>query len=130
MAIEKCHSSDAACLKRNREARKAASQADFAKRRAAFEQTGDKKAFYEGRTPDVFAKGELKDLTEKTSPINKMGSAPKMMALDNDNSPLHKYMGFKKLAAETSPALAAYIGRKKYGKKKFQDAAAKGKKLG
>lgn len=39
------------------------------------------------------------------------------------------YEGFKKLAAETSPAIAASIGRKKYGKKKFQNAAAKGKKL-
>lgn len=42
---------------------------------------------------------------------------------------------FKKLKSElankgaTNPgALAAYIGRKKYGKKKFQGLAAKGKK--
>jgi|TARA_R110000782_G_scaffold247883_1_gene334728 hypothetical protein len=34
---------------------------------------------------------------------------------------------FKKLAKKTSPALAAYIGRKKYGKKKFQKLSAKGK---
>ena len=40
------------------------------------------------------------------------------------------YIGFKKLAAKTSPALAAFIGRKKYGKSKFQHAAATGKKLG
>ena len=39
------------------------------------------------------------------------------------------YEGFKKLAAETSPAIAASIGRKKYGKKKFQKAASEGKKL-
>jgi hypothetical protein len=36
---------------------------------------------------------------------------------------------FKALAKKTgSPALAAYIGRKKYGKAKFQKMAAKGKK--
>ena len=39
------------------------------------------------------------------------------------------YVGFKKLAAETSPAIAASIGRKKYGKKKFDKAASEGKKL-
>lgn len=49
-----------------------------------------------------------------------------------------RYMGFKKLKASiasrggvTDPgAVAASIGRKKYGKKRFQTAAAKGKKLG
>jgi hypothetical protein len=49
-----------------------------------------------------------------------------------------KYMGFgktvgalKKQGGVKNPeALAASIGRKKYGKKKFQNAAAKGKKLG
>lgn len=47
-----------------------------------------------------------------------------------------KRCGFKKLTkklagkgAKNPKALAAYIGRKKYGKKKFQKAAAKGKKL-
>lgn len=35
---------------------------------------------------------------------------------------------FKKLAKQTSPALAAWIGRKKYGKEKFQQLAAAGKK--
>ena len=39
------------------------------------------------------------------------------------------YIGFKKLAKKTSPAIAAAIGRKKYGKKAFQKAAAKGKKM-
>lgn len=35
---------------------------------------------------------------------------------------------FKALAKKTgSPALAAWIGRKKYGKKRFQKLAAKGK---
>lgn len=49
-----------------------------------------------------------------------------------------KYMGFKKLKASIAAkggardpaAVAAAIGRKKYGKQKFQAAAAKGKKLG
>jgi len=37
-------------------------------------------------------------------------------------------MGFKKLAAKTSPALAAWIGRKKFGKKEFQKMGEDGKK--
>ena len=48
-----------------------------------------------------------------------------------------KYMGFQKTekalaakGAKNPSALAAWIGRKKYGKEKFQAAAAKGKKLG
>lgn len=49
-----------------------------------------------------------------------------------------KYMGFKKTvaavkksgSAENPEAVAAAIGRKKYGKEKFQKAAAQGKKLG
>lgn len=39
------------------------------------------------------------------------------------------YMGFDKLAAKTSPAIAAAIGRKKYGAKKFNRAAATGHSL-
>lgn len=46
------------------------------------------------------------------------------------------YIGFKKLkkklaakGAKNPAALAAWIGRKKYGKKKFQAAAAKGRKM-
>lgn len=36
---------------------------------------------------------------------------------------------FKQLEAQgKSPALAAFIGRKKYGKKKFQSLSKKGKK--
>lgn len=48
-----------------------------------------------------------------------------------------KYMGFKKVAAAAKAggakdpeAVAASIGRKKYGKEKFQKAAAAGKKMG
>ena len=40
-----------------------------------------------------------------------------------------KYVGFKKLADKVGPAMAAAIGRKKYGKKKFQKAAAEGRKM-
>lgn len=47
------------------------------------------------------------------------------------------YLGFGKLTkslqskgAENPKALAAWIGRKKYGKEKFQTAASKGKRLG
>lgn len=51
---------------------------------------------------------------------------------------MEKYMGFKKTvaaikkggSAENPEAVAAAIGRKKYGKEKFQKAAAAGKKLG
>lgn len=47
------------------------------------------------------------------------------------------YIGFSKLKSEIAAkggvrnpgAVAAAIGRKKYGKKKFQAAAAKGKKM-
>jgi hypothetical protein len=37
--------------------------------------------------------------------------------------------GFAKVAKKTSPQLAAWIGRKLYGKEKFQKAAASGEKL-
>lgn len=41
------------------------------------------------------------------------------------------YMGFDAVAKETgSPALAAWIGRRKYGAKKFNAAAKAGRKLG
>lgn len=39
------------------------------------------------------------------------------------------YTGFNKLAKKTNPRIAAAIGRKKYGKKKFQKAAAQSKKM-
>ncbi len=35
---------------------------------------------------------------------------------------------FKALAKKTSPALAAWIGRKKYGSKKFASLSAKGRR--
>jgi len=50
---------------------------------------------------------------------------------------VEKYMGFAKTTASLAAkgaknpkALAAWIGRKKYGKEKFQAAAASGKKMG
>jgi len=50
---------------------------------------------------------------------------------------VEKYMGFEKTSAalaakgaKNPKALAAWIGRKKYGKEKFQAAAASGKKMG
>ena len=51
-----------------------------------------------------------------------------------DKALVEKYIGFDKLAAkagggEKGAAIAASVGRKKYGKKKFQKAAAKGKKM-
>jgi len=56
---------------------------------------------------------------------------------DDDDEKDEAYMGFDRLkgkpahqGAEDPGALAASIGRKKYGKAKFQHAAAKGKKLG
>ena len=38
------------------------------------------------------------------------------------------YVGFKKLAKKTSPAIAAAIGRKKYGKKGMAALSKKGRK--
>jgi len=56
---------------------------------------------------------------------------------ENEEGLDEKYMGFQKTkqalaakGAKSPAALAAWIGRKKYGKEKFQAAAAKGKKLG
>jgi CRISPR/Cas system CSM-associated protein Csm2 small subunit len=39
------------------------------------------------------------------------------------------YMTFKVLSGKTSPKLAAYLGRKKYGKKGFAALSAHGKKV-
>src|SRR5882672_3243341 len=41
---------------------------------------------------------------------------------------METYIGFKKLAAEKGPALAAYIGRKKYGAKGMHDSKSEHKK--
>lgn len=71
------------------------------------------------------AQHRLKQSTKKN-----LGEDIKQFPLDETKIGFSKLT--KKLAAKgaTSPTgLAAYIGRKKYGKKKFQRAAAKGTKL-
>ena len=58
--------------------------------------------------------------------------------INEDSQVNEKYMGFSKLEREIAKrddvrdpgAVAASIGRKKYGKEKFQKAAAAGKKMG
>jgi len=63
---------------------------------------------------------------------------PKTKLQESIDTISEKYMGFKKTvaaikkggSAENPEAVAAAIGRKKYGKEKFQKAAAAGKKLG
>jgi len=53
---------------------------------------------------------------------------PTMAAAPNSKAPLGQGGRFAAVAAKTgSPALAAFIGRKKYGKAKFQSLAKKGK---
>lgn len=51
-----------------------------------------------------------------------------MAAKPNAKAPLGQGGRFAALAAKTSPAIAAMIGRKKYGNAKMQAMAAKGKK--
>jgi len=58
-----------------------------------------------------------------------------LMAKRRDSAPLGSGERFRRLTAELKQrgvkdpeALAAYIGRKKYGAKKFQQLAAKGKR--
>jgi hypothetical protein len=56
---------------------------------------------------------------------------------EKDKTFAEEYVGFNKLKAKIAAkggvsnpgAVCAAIGRKKYGKKKFQHAAAKGKKM-
>ena len=50
-----------------------------------------------------------------------------MGAKPNPKAPLGQGGRFAALAAQTSPAIAAAAGRKKYGKTKFQKLAAKGR---
>lgn len=51
------------------------------------------------------------------------------MALPNKNAPLGQGGRFAAMVKSgKSPALAAYIGRKKYGAKHFQELALKGHK--
>jgi hypothetical protein len=78
----------------------------------------------------------VKKVTEKTL----SEAVDKIIELIKYNNQVvaEKHMGFKKTvaaikkggSAENPEAVAASIGRKKYGKEKFQQAAAAGKKLG
>ena len=74
--LKRCHSADAACLKKEREARKAKSDAAFAERRKAYEKTGDTQSFYEGRVPTKMGKGSLKDTNLKTTPLPRKKKTP------------------------------------------------------
>jgi hypothetical protein len=78
-------------------------------------------------------------LSESDTPQPAAQSKPKTLLESTMEQVLQeKYMGFKKTVGalkkqggvENPEALAASIGRKKYGKKAFQKAAAAGKKLG
>jgi len=51
----------------------------------------------------------------------------KVSAKPNPKAPLGQGGRFAALAKKTSPALAAFIGRKKYGAKKMAKLSAKGK---
>ena len=83
---------------------------------------------------DILEKLRNVKLTEEAPPakINSDSAVAPATRLDE------KYMGWKKTvsaikkggSAEDPEAVAAAIGRKKYGKEKFQKAAAAGKKLG
>ena len=78
-------------------------------------------------------------LEAKHAPQPSAPQAPKTLLESTMEEVLNeKYMGFKKTVSalkkqggiENPEALAASIGRKKYGKEKFQKAAAAGKKMG
>jgi hypothetical protein len=79
---------------------------------------------------------ELHNESKKEKQINKGTIAEAVAQVEQQLN--EKYMGFKKLEKSIAAsgdvkdpgAVAASIGRKKYGKEKFQKAAAAGKKLG
>ena len=77
-------------------------------------------------------------IEQKSQPTEqKTVDKPKTQLQESIEQVNEKYMGFKKTvaaikkggSAENPEAVAAAIGRKKYGKEKFQKAAAAGKKL-
>ena len=80
--------------------------------------------------PESVPQKVYESVESKGSILEGVGSVEQRLA--------EKYMGFKKTvaaikkggSAEDPEAVAAAIGRKKYGKAKFQKAAAAGKKLG
>jgi len=81
-------------------------------------------------------KEDKKDESKKKDKVKEGAIAEAIKRVEE--SLTEKYMGFKKTvaaikkggSAENPEAVAASIGRKKYGKEKFQKAAAAGKKLG
>ena len=83
---------------------------------------------------DILEKLRNVKLTEEAPPAKVNSDSAVVPATRLDE----KYMGWKKTvsaikkggSAEDPEAVAAAIGRKKYGKEKFQKAAAAGKKLG
>ncbi len=105
---------------------------DILKKMATLESP--KQALKESK--DMSTVKELHNESKKSSATNKGSIAEAVKAVETQLS--EKYMGFKKTvaaikkggSAENPEAVAAAIGRKKYGKEKFQKAAAAGKKLG
>lgn len=80
---------------------------------------------------------KINSLTEE-APVAKKTEKDKTVLKEGAEQLGEKYMGFKKTvasikkggSAENPEAVAANIGRDKYGKERFQKAAAAGKKLG
>lgn len=80
---------------------------------------------------------KIESLTEEKPEPKKLDNG-KSVLQENAQNIQEKYMGWKKTvaaikkggSADNPEAVAAAIGRKKYGKEKFQKAAASGKKLG
>ncbi len=86
---------------------------------------------------DMDKDGDTKEPMKKAAKEKSKGAIAEAVA-KVEQQLAEKYMGFKKTvaaikkggSAEDPEAVAAAIGRKKYGKAKFQKAAAAGKKLG
>jgi hypothetical protein len=88
----------------------------------------------EGTTPKTAKEKKLAAMSGDPNKITMgdvlKGRGVKKEEAEQEGSAIEeKHMGFAKLAAQKGPALAAWIGRKKYGKEKFQAAAAAGRKL-
>lgn len=86
---------------------------------------------------DMDKDGDKKEPMKKAVKDKEKGAIAEAVAIV-ESALMEKYMGFKKTvaaikkggSADDPEAVAASIGRKKYGKEKFQKAAAAGKKLG
>lgn len=86
---------------------------------------------------DIDKDGDTEEPMKKAAKEKSKGAVAEAVATV-ERQLSEKYMGFKKTvaaikkggSAENPEAVAAEIGRNKYGKKKFQKAAAAGKKLG